>query len=383
MTRTGSTRQRQGARERLPRRQQDPPARLLTRFPPAQALNFDKVEKRVNTVAGGSTGSVRNLRIREDTAKYLLNLDLDSAYYDPKSRSMREDPNPDKPAQDKYYFGDNFIRSNGQEFQEFMELQMHSMEAYDKGFDSHAHAAPSQAEALFKEFKARKDKLVNAKKENVLDRYGSAAEPMPEDVAALGATEAYVEYDRAGRLIKGQERRKARSRYPEDQLINNHTSIFGSFWKEGQWGYACCHSFVKNSFCTGAKGQLAEQEAQQALVSRTQAAEERRAAGQDASSSKPRGSGAAAWGTDIPEGTGPLDSAKVKEAMQRLEEQERGAEADDRKRGYHSFKALDSEVSAEEMEAYRLKRGRTDDPAAAFLKEGGSGAEGGSGYGFV
>lgn len=35
---------------------------------------------------GGATGSVRNLRIREDTAKYLLNLDLESAYYDPKSR---------------------------------------------------------------------------------------------------------------------------------------------------------------------------------------------------------------------------------------------------------------------------------------------------------
>lgn len=36
--------------------------------------------------------TVRNLRIREDTAKYLRNLDLNSAYYDPKTRSMRENP---------------------------------------------------------------------------------------------------------------------------------------------------------------------------------------------------------------------------------------------------------------------------------------------------
>jgi pre-mRNA-processing factor SLU7 len=36
--------------------------------------------------------TVRNLRIREDTAKYLINLDPDSAYYDPKTRSMREAP---------------------------------------------------------------------------------------------------------------------------------------------------------------------------------------------------------------------------------------------------------------------------------------------------
>lgn len=37
---------------------------------------------------------MRNLRIREDTAKYLRNLDPNSAYYDPKTRSMRDNPNP-------------------------------------------------------------------------------------------------------------------------------------------------------------------------------------------------------------------------------------------------------------------------------------------------
>ena len=33
-----------------------------------------------------------NVRVREDTAKYLLNLDVESAFYDPKTRSMRENP---------------------------------------------------------------------------------------------------------------------------------------------------------------------------------------------------------------------------------------------------------------------------------------------------
>lgn len=42
--------------------------------------------------------TVRNLRIREDTAKYLRNLDLSSAYYDPKTRAMRD--NPHKPGED-------------------------------------------------------------------------------------------------------------------------------------------------------------------------------------------------------------------------------------------------------------------------------------------
>lgn len=48
--------------------------------------------------------TVRNLRlvywfifrIREDTAKYLRNLDPNSAFYDPKTRSMRENPNLEK-----------------------------------------------------------------------------------------------------------------------------------------------------------------------------------------------------------------------------------------------------------------------------------------------
>ena len=48
--------------------------------------------------------TVRNLRIREDTAKYLRNLDPESAYYDPKTRSMREAPDKTIPAEDVSHF---------------------------------------------------------------------------------------------------------------------------------------------------------------------------------------------------------------------------------------------------------------------------------------
>jgi len=44
--------------------------------------------------------TVRNLRIREDTAKYLINLDPSSAYYDPKTRSMRDNPEGNKRPED-------------------------------------------------------------------------------------------------------------------------------------------------------------------------------------------------------------------------------------------------------------------------------------------
>ncbi|CEQ42294.1 SPOSA6832_04097 [Sporobolomyces salmonicolor] len=57
--------------------------------------------------------TVRNLRIREDTAKYLMNLDTESAYYDPKTRSMREAPVPNLAPEDAPFAGDNFARHSG------------------------------------------------------------------------------------------------------------------------------------------------------------------------------------------------------------------------------------------------------------------------------
>ena len=54
--------------------------------------------------------TVRNLRIREDTPKYLRNLDLNSAFYDPKSRSMRMNPLPNENPEDLAFAGDNFVR---------------------------------------------------------------------------------------------------------------------------------------------------------------------------------------------------------------------------------------------------------------------------------
>ena len=40
------------------------------------------------------------ISLREDTPKYLRNLALDSAFYDPKSRSMRLNPLPDENPED-------------------------------------------------------------------------------------------------------------------------------------------------------------------------------------------------------------------------------------------------------------------------------------------
>jgi pre-mRNA-processing factor SLU7 len=71
-------------------------------------------------------------------------------------------------------------------------------------------------------------------------------------------------------VIKGQEA-VVRSRYDEDVYPGDHSSVWGSFWADGQWGYACCKSLLENSLCMGNR---VEQVAQQQQHSRqTQAAE--------------------------------------------------------------------------------------------------------------
>jgi pre-mRNA-processing factor SLU7 len=82
--------------------------------------------------------TVRNLRIREDTAKYLINLDLTSAHYDPKTRSMREDPLTGSAAAkvQTNFHGDNVIRYSGST-DTIAKSQLFAWDAYEKGVDLH------------------------------------------------------------------------------------------------------------------------------------------------------------------------------------------------------------------------------------------------------
>ena len=43
-----------------------------------------------------------------------------------------------------------------------------------------------------------------------------------------------MEYSRTGRVIKGEEKSPVKSKYEEDKLDQNHTAVWGSYWKEGK-----------------------------------------------------------------------------------------------------------------------------------------------------
>lgn len=54
-------------------------------------------------------------------------------------------------------------------------------------------------------------------KESILAKYGGEQylDKAPKEIMD-GQTENYVEYSRTGQIVKGKERAKARSKYPED-----------------------------------------------------------------------------------------------------------------------------------------------------------------------
>ncbi|XP_022080625.1 pre-mRNA-splicing factor SLU7-like [Acanthaster planci] len=337
--------------------------------------------------------TVRNLRIREDTAKYLYNLDPNSAYYDPKTRSMRENPFKDRSAEDSKIAGDNFVRATG-DTKEMAKAQLFAWEASDKGTDVHLQAEPTKLELLHKEFKVKKDDFKQNQKGSILERYGGAEhlEAPPRELL-LAQTENYVEYSRHGNVIKGQEKAKVKSKYEEDILTNNHTTVWGSYWKDFRWGYACCHSTVRGSYCTGHAGRQAantemaipeqepteidEEEPKSLLeqhkdrLEKEQKRKERKKNKKKKKKTRHHQSSSDDSNSDSEEDEAASKQKKLLEALQKEEKNQREAERilamDERKRPYNSLRGMDTrEPTEEEMEAFRMKRKRFEDPMAHF-----------------
>ncbi|KAG2043674.1 Pre-mRNA splicing Prp18-interacting factor-domain-containing protein [Suillus americanus] len=312
--------------------------------------------------------TVRNLRIREDTAKYLINLDPESAYYDPKTRSMRDAPIKNVPAEDAKFAGDNFFRYSG-EAPEVQELQLFAWQAAARGNDVHLNANPTQGQLLHHEFKEKKEMMKDVNKVSILAKYGGEEylEHVPRELIN-GQTEDYVEYSRTGQIIKGKERAKARSKYPEDVYVNNHTDVWGSWYdlSSGTWGYACCHSTIHISYCAGEVGKEAAQASTaQALLASSKAQTEPSSQNNDVRArieqnySKKR----------VGEGDVSLDKDRLAEAINEEKKRKTRGDKDD-DRSSKKMKGLQSgshDVTEEELEAYRMTRRNAEDPMANYV----------------
>ncbi|XP_013914312.1 PREDICTED: pre-mRNA-splicing factor SLU7 [Thamnophis sirtalis] len=287
--------------------------------------------------------TVRNLRIREDIAKYLRNLDPNSAYYDPKTRAMRENPyaNAGKNPDEVSYAGDNFVRYTGATIS-MAQTQLFAWEAYEKGSEVHLQADPTKLELLYKSFKVKKEDFKHGQKESILEKH-EIASPYYKQLIPLFSLQC----------------------------------IWGSYWKEGRWGYKCCYSFVKFSYCTGEAGkeianaseELPSEVHEDEQLTKPKTLMELHQQKQKEKKKKKKKKHKKSTSSDS-EGEDRKKQEKLKKALNaeeaRLLHVKEIMQLDERKRPYNSMYES-REPTEEEMEAYQMKRQRPDDPMASFL----------------
>ena len=85
---------------------------------------------------------MRNMRNREDTAKYLRNLDPNSAAYSGKSRTMNDNPNPNVPMSQQLFKGDNMAKFSG-DFLKYLSQEAFTLESSKAGVELNHVAMPS------------------------------------------------------------------------------------------------------------------------------------------------------------------------------------------------------------------------------------------------
>lgn len=284
-----------------------------------------------NDMSKHQSTATRQLRLREDTAKYLLNLDLDSAKYDPKTRSL-VDGGATLDKASNLFAEEGFMRASG-DAAEFERAQNLAWETQEKTGDTsqHLQANPTAGEFYRKKAKEEAEQKRAEKERKLREMYGDDSKyRMPADVKKMVTeSERYVEYDESG-LIKGAPKDVGKSKYAEDVFVNNHTSVWGSWWSDFRWGYACCHSSVKNSYCTGEEGKGA-----------FEASERQRT------------------------GLSLTDGAEQREAPERMEKQKDTAEQQAAKK--RTREEMMSGITEAELDEYRRKRTAANDPMAQML----------------
>ena len=289
--------------------------------------------------------ATRNLRIREDTAKYLLNLDLESAKYDPKTRSM-VDTGAFSDQAAALVAEDNFMRASG-DAADFESAQRFAWETQERGDRNKVHiqANPTAAENVRRKETEEREAKKEAQRKLLLEKYGAQEKHAKLGRALAVESEHYVEYDDQGG-IKGQPQTVQRSKYKEDVLVNNHTSIWGSWWKDFRWGYRCCHSTIRNSYCVGEEGKKAFEEAEALRLGLESAGEieKRERIEREAEIEKETRNGGTPGTVKKAENSGNI----VKATKRTLEEMKGG-------------------VDTEELEAYKRTKSMADDPMIKLL----------------
>ncbi|KAJ9613894.1 mRNA splicing protein [Cladophialophora chaetospira] len=316
--------------------------------------------------------STRQLRLREDTAAYLKNLDLESARYDPKTRSMDKTDLP--PNVSDVDVSDGFTRPAAtlDDAAAFEAAQKYAWETQENANMAgakklHLQANPTEGEILRKKQIQEAEAKKTASRQALLEKYGDAALPASKKpkTANVSASERYVEYDEQGQ-IKGAEKTVARSKYQEDVLTNNHSSVWGSWWRDFTWGYACCHSTVKNSYCTGEEGRRAWEESEGLRTGQALLGIENGEGDEKVVENKHAIRTEAVVGDEKARLRLQQDAEDVNERKD-TDEVDTSVEKTKAQTKKRTLQELQSGISEEELESYKRNRLAADDPMAGML----------------
>jgi len=211
---------------------------------------------------------------------------------------------------------------------------------------------------MHKRYTEKQESVNETQQSRLMNKYGNAAKAAPDQELILGQTENYVEYSRDGRLLKGQEKVAPKSKFPEDVHPGNHTSVWGSYFNRAtrEWGYACCHNVSRNAYCVPVTSnapmlgvpvpETVEEEEEPEML---EAPKKKKSSKEEEAEKAAR-----------------MEKAKADYEKEQREWKKGEAEGE-LKRGYNSMKNTD--VTEEEMEVYRMKKIRSDDPMAKFMSK--------------
>lgn len=333
----------------------------------------------------GQSNATRQLRLREDTANYLLNLDLDSARYDPKTRSMDTAVQSLNKSADSVA-EEGFVRpsTTSDDASAFERAQRYAWETQElpnpinNSAKLHLQANPTEGEVLLRKRLIEDSERKDIQRKALLEKYGDQTSVQKQHKGIASSTESYIEYDPATGKPKTQFatiKAKPKSKYPEDLLTNNHTSVWGSWWSNFQWGYACCHSMTKNSYCTGEQGKTAFEEAEglrtgRKLIEDTEPVDQ------------------------VPKESASREQSRTKEVntdeAQMIYQEQNGEDIQERKEeagadttqassisgrrsNKRAFNVLEHSAVEEELESYKRNKAAADDPMKSFGHLGGDG----------
>jgi len=178
-------------------------------------------------------------------------------------------------------------------------------------------------------------------------------------------------------------------KYEEDVHVNGHTSVWGSYFHKGafRWGYSDDHSLIRSSYGTGANGRIANDESNELQYGSGVAGSAMLASARKMLEVIPKAALNGGDGKFKPHQQSKLygeavdqhkefDREKLQAAMKRQQQQQEEEEDDvttakggKNKRKYNSSSA-EVDVTEEDMEAYRLSKGRgVEDPMANMGEE--------------